>query len=325
MTEVYTVIQQLEGASFPVSLLCEYLNVSRSAYYAWREDGVCSRKRDDNRLRPMIRSVFREHRRRYGARRIAVELVARDEPCGRRRVGRLMEEMGLVAIQPKSFKPRTTDSRRSLGYGPNLLVDAPPPDGVNQLWVGDITYVPLMGGDFLYLAMLMDRFSRRIVGWDLQDHMRESLVLATLRAAIALRRPQPGLIHHTDRGGQYAGVEYRKMPARAGMPQSMSRAENCCDNAFMESCFGTIKTELEMEPYPDEHAARKEIPDYIRRRQGADQCLASISTCFATRSAWKTYSTSFGSSPRVDRETNCTVPVPPTAQLPQAAERSRST
>jgi transposase InsO family protein len=172
--------------------------------------------------------------------------------------------MGLVAIQPKSFKPRTTDSRHALGYSPNLLVDASPPDGVNQLWVGDITYVPLVGGEFLYLAMLMDRFSRRIVGWDLQDHMRQSLVLAALRDAIATRRPKPGLIHHTDRGGQYAGAEYRRVLARAGMPQSMSRAENCYDNAFMESCFGTLKTELEMKPYPNEHPARKEIPDYIR-------------------------------------------------------------
>jgi putative transposase len=263
VSEVYAAIWQLEE-SFPVSVLCQSLNVSRSAYYAWRQDGVSARQRDDSRLRPMIRGIFREHRRRYGARRIAVELAARDEPCGRRRVGRLMHEMGLVAIGPKSFKPRTTDSRHSLGYSPNLLLDAPPPDGINQLWVGDITYVPLLGGDFLYLAMLMDRFSRRIVGWDLQDHMRESLVLAALRAAITLRQPQPGLIHHTDRGGQYAGVAYRKMLARAGMSQSMSRAEDCYDNAFMESCFGTIKTELEMEAYPNAHAARKEIPDYIR-------------------------------------------------------------
>jgi putative transposase len=263
VSEVYAAIRQLEE-SFPVSVLCESLNVSRSAYYAWRQDGVCTRQRDDNRLRPLIRGVFREHRRRYGARRIAVELAARDEPCSRRRVGRLMDEMGLVAIQPKSFKPRTTDSRHSLGYSPNLLLDAPPPDGINRLWVGDITYVPLVGSDFLYLAMLMDRFSRRIVGWDLQDHMRESLVLAALRAAIALRQPRPGLIHHTDRGGQYAGAQYRKMQARAGMAQSMSRADNCYDNAFMESCFGTLKTELEMEAYPNAHVARKEIPDYIR-------------------------------------------------------------
>lgn len=263
MNEVYAAIRQLEE-SFPVSVLCESLNVSRSAYYTWRQDGACTRQRDDNRLRPMIRSIFREHRRRCGARRIAVEMAARDEPCGRRRTGRLMDEMKLVAIQPKSFKPRTTDSRHRLGYSPNLLVDAPPPDGIHQLWVGDITYVPLVGGEFFYLAMRMDRFSRRIVGWDLQDHMRESLVLAALRAAIALRQPRPGLIHHTDRGGQYAGVEYRNMLARAGMSQSMSRAEDCYDNAFMESCFGTLKTELEMEAYPNGHVARKEIPDYIR-------------------------------------------------------------
>jgi putative transposase len=263
VSEVYAAIRQLEE-SFPVSVLCESLNVSRSAYYAWRQDGVCTRQRDDNRLRPLIRGVFREHRRRYGARRIAVELAARNAPCSRRRVGRLMDEMGLVAIQPKSFKPRTTDSRHRLGYSPNLLLDAPPPDGINRLWVGDITYIPLVGSDFLYLAMLMDRVSRRIVGWDLQDHMRESLVLAALRAAIALRQPRPGLIHHTDRGGQYAGVQYRKMLARAEMAQSMSRADNCYDNAFMESCFGTLKTELEMEAYPNAHVARKEIPDYIR-------------------------------------------------------------
>jgi transposase InsO family protein len=98
-----------------------------------------------------------------------------------------MRQMGLVAIQPRSFKPRTTNSRHTLGYSPNLLIDAPPPNGVNQRWVGDITYVPLWDGHFLYLALLMDLFSRRIVGWDLQDHLQEPLVLAALRAAIALR------------------------------------------------------------------------------------------------------------------------------------------
>jgi len=247
-----------------VSVLCETLGVSRSAYYAWRQDESSTREREDNRLSPMIRSIFREHKRRYGARRIAKELSARSAACSRRRVGRLMHQMGLVAIQPRSFQPRTTDSRHTLGYSQNLMIDAPPPEGINQLWVGDITYVPLSGGDFLYLALLMDLSSRRIVGWDLQDHLRESLVLAALRAAIALRQPLPGLIHHTDRGGQYAGTEYRGLLARARMPQSMSRANDCYDNAFMESCFGTIKTELEMKPYRSEHIARKELPAYIR-------------------------------------------------------------
>lgn len=258
------VIDQLEQEDLPVALLCETLGVSRSAYYAWRQDILCQRERDDSRLMPKIRSIFQEHKRRYGARRISEELTARQEPCGRRRVGRLMDRLGLVAIQPRSFKPRTTDSRHKLGYSPNLLMDATPPDGINQLWVGDITYVPLAGGDFLYLAVLMDRYSRCIVGWDLQDHLREPLVLAALRAAIARRGPPPGVIHHTDRGGQYAGAEYRQMLARAGMPQSMSRADDCYDNAFMESYFGTLKTELAMKPYENDGLARKEVPAYIR-------------------------------------------------------------
>lgn len=213
---------------------------------------------------PMIRSIFWEHKRRYGARRIAKELAARNKPCGPRRVGRLMGSMGLQAIQPRSFQPKTTDSRHTLGYSPNLLLDAPPPQAINQVWVADITYIPLIDRDFLYLALLMDRYSRRIVGWDLQDHLQEALVLAALKAAIAARQPKPGLIHHSDRGGQYAGAAYRQMLQRARMPQSMSRAENCYDNAFMESCFGTLKTELEMNAYENEHIARKEIADYIR-------------------------------------------------------------
>jgi putative transposase len=128
----------------------------------------------------------------------------------------------------------------------------------------DISYVPLQGGSFLYLAMLMDLYSRRIVAWELRDHMRESLVLAALREAIALRDLRAGLIHHSDRGGQYAGKKYRGVLERAEICQSMSRADSCYDNAFMESCFGTIKTELEMECYENERLARREIRAYIR-------------------------------------------------------------
>jgi transposase InsO family protein len=257
------VIQELEEVC-PVSCLCDTLHVSRSAYYAWRQAKPSARRQADQQLKPLVRRVFCEHKRRYGARRIAVELRARGRICGRRRARRLMQELDLLAIQPKSFKPRTTDSRHTLGYSPNLLIDASPPQRINQLWVGDITHVPLLAGQFLYLALLMDRYSRRIVGWDLQDHLRESLVLAALQGAIRLRQPQPGLVHHTDRGGQYAGGKYRNLLARAHISQSMSRADNCYDNAFMESCFGTLKTELEMRAYSSERTARKEIPDYIR-------------------------------------------------------------
>jgi len=264
----------LREQGFPVAALCQTLQVSRSGYYAWRQGCRSSRAKENRRLMPRIRSVFREHKRRYGARRIARELSSRGTCCGTRRVGRLMREMELVAIQPKSFRPRTTDSRHRLGYSPHLLLESPSPCGVDRVWVGDITYVPLSENGFLYLAVLMDLYSRRIVGWSMQANMKEPLVLTALRSAIAFRQPGVDLIHHTDRGGQYAGNKYRQMLERARMRQSMSRADNCYDNAFMESCFGTIKRELEMECYESEAIARKEISGYIcyyntRRRHSA--------------------------------------------------------
>lgn len=257
-------IGQLQEDGFAASLLCEVLDVHRSGYYAWRRGSQSRRAREDAELKPLIREIFWEHKRRYGARRISQELSSRRKCCGVGRVGRLLGEMGLHAIQPKSFRPRTTDSRHGLGYSPNLLLTSPPPSGINQIWVGDITYIPLENGVFLYLAILMDLYSRRIVGWELRNHMKEPLVLAALRRAIVLRGPGADLLHHTDRGGQYAGKEYRRVLQRGQMRQSMSRADSCYDNAFMESCFGTVKMELEMECYEDELAARKEIGQYIR-------------------------------------------------------------
>jgi transposase InsO family protein len=261
---VYAVIARLQQEGFATATLCKVLEVHRSRYYTWRRGSQSCREREDAELKPLIREIFWEHKRRYGARRIARELSSGDTCCGVGRVARLLREMGLKAIQPKSYRPRTTDSRHRLGYSPNLLLEGPPPDGINQVWVGDISYVPLPARDFLYLAMLMDLYSRRIVAWVLRHHMKESLVLAALREAIALRAPRAGLIHHTDRGGQYAGKKYRGVLERAEICQSMSRADSCYDNAFMESCFGTIKTELEMESYENERLARTEIRAYIR-------------------------------------------------------------
>ncbi|QDU89357.1 Integrase core domain protein [Pirellulimonas nuda] len=242
---------------------CGILGVSRSAYYAWRRAEPTTRDEQDSELLPLVRTVFQKHSRRYGARRIAAELSDMGHACGRRRVAKLLEMQGLRAIQPKSYKPRTTESRHRLGYSPNLLLEAEQPTSINQLWVGDITYVPIVGGVFSYLATLMDRFSRRIVGWELGQDMTEQLVLAALTAAIRSRGPGAGLIHHTDRGGQYAGAEYRAVLRRAEMRQSMSRAGDCYDNAFMESCFGTFKTELEMTEYQDHAEARGEIASYV--------------------------------------------------------------
>jgi transposase InsO family protein len=262
--QVYAVIGRLQQDGFAAAALCEVLNVQRSCYYAWRRGSQSQRAREDAELKPLIRKIFWEHKRRYGARRISQELSSLQNRCGVARVGRLLGEMELKAIQPKSFRPRTTDSRHRLGYSPNLLLASPPPSGIDQVWVGDITYIPTENGPFLYLAMLLDLYSRRIVGWALLNHMKEPLVLAALRGAIALRGPNADLIHHTDRGGQYAGKAYRRVLQRAVMRQSMSRADSCYDNAFMESCFGTIKTELEMDCYESEPVARKEIGQYIR-------------------------------------------------------------
>jgi putative transposase len=243
--------------------VCDVLEVSRSAYYAWRVGGPSQRAQQEAALTPLVRAVFWKHQRRYGARRIAEELADLGEVCSPRRVGKIMKSQGLRAIQPKSFVPKTTDSQHRLGYSPNLILDTPEPCGINQLWVGDITYVPLRDGAFCYLAALMDRYSRDIVGWELAETMTDALTLAALRMAIRDRQPAAQLVHHTDRGGQYASTCYRAVLGRAGMLQSMSRAANCYDNAFMESCFGTFKTELEMTEYDNHRAARREIADYI--------------------------------------------------------------
>lgn len=226
--------------------ICRALSFSRSGFYAWRQAKTSLREDRDEKLLPQVRTIFYHHRRRYGTRRIVEELRDQGQTCGRRRVAKLMKHQGLTAIQPKSFKPRSTESRHRLGYNPNLLLEAAEVTGIHQLWVGDITYIPLQGRQFSYLATLLDRYSRRIVGWHLAEDMTESLVLHALTQAIRRRQPAPSLIHHTDRGGQYAGTEYRRVLRRAGMVQSMSRPDNCYDNAFMESCFGTIKTELEI-------------------------------------------------------------------------------
>jgi transposase InsO family protein len=267
--DVYAGIDQLVIAEgFKAAKVCDLLEVSRSGFYAWRRGEESRREVQDRELIPRISAVFWRHRRRYGARRIAVELACEGIACGVARVARLLKTQGFQAIQPKSYRPRTTESRHRLGYNQNLLAGRAAPRGMNEVWVGDITYIPLStwngSGRFGYLALLMDLWSRRIVGWEYGSSMDEDLVLGALRGAIRERQPAPGLIHHTDRGGQYAGKRYREVLRRAEMLQSMSAAENCYDNAFMESCFGTVKTELELVQYAEGPEAVRELSEYIR-------------------------------------------------------------
>jgi transposase InsO family protein len=271
----------MQQDGFEVTHLCDALNVHRNGYYQWIEASENTYEKQDSKLTPMVQDVFFQHRRRYGARRIAMELKGRGESCSRAKARKIMEKTGLVAIQPKSFKPRTTESRHKLGYSPNLLLEGIDCVSLNQIWVGDITYVPLQN-EFAYLAMLMDLRSRKIVGWTLDINMEEPLVMAALKQALKSRQPNKGLIHHTDRGGQYAGKKYRRILSRANMNQSMSRAGDCYDNAFMESCFGTIKTELEMTTYDSIDQALAEIREYINyynvlRRHSAIHYLSPTS------------------------------------------------
>jgi putative transposase len=270
--DVYTGIDQLvitEG--FRAAEVCDLLEVSRSGFYGWRGGQESRREVRDRELVPWISAVFWRHRRRYGARRIAVELARQGIACGVARVARLLKTQGFRAIQPKSYRPRTTESRHRLGYNQNLLVGRAAPCRMNEVWVGDITYIPLLAGRrpgrFGYLALLMDLWSRRIVGWEYGRWMDENLVLGALRRAIRERQPPAGLIHHTDRGGQYAGRRYRAVLRRAGIRQSMSEAESCYDNAFIESCFGTLKTEQELVEYSGD-------PEAVRERACPEFCVS---------------------------------------------------
>ena len=264
MSDVAAAADQIsfEGG-FQISDVCQCLSIPRSTFYGYRKEELTANETQTRELTPMVMDIFWKHRKRYGNRRIVEELADKGFAIGRRRVADIMKSQGLHAIQPKSFTPKTTESRHRLGYSPNLLLEEFSLNGVNQLWVGDITYIPLEGRRFGYLAMLMDRFSRRLIGWHIDTTMTEELVIQGLRNAIAIRQPGKQLIHHTDRGGQYAGKQFRAILRRASIRQSMSRAADCYDNAFMESCFGTIKTELEMTEYKNMQDAEKELAEYF--------------------------------------------------------------
>jgi transposase InsO family protein len=262
--DIYAIAEAVTQDEIASTLeVCAVLDISRSAFYLWKGSIPTTREEKNMELTPKVNLIFRMHRRRYGTRRIVSTLADQGERIGRRRIAKIMKTQGLVAIQPKSFKPRGTESRHRLGYSPNLLTEAQEVKSLNTLWVGDITYIPITEIRFGYLAVLMDRFSRRIVGWKLSDDMTEPLVLETIRMAIANRTPRKGLIHHSDRGGQYAGKNYRSVLRRACIKQSMSRADNCYDNAFMESCFGTLKNELEIDEYKTMRSATKELSEYV--------------------------------------------------------------
>ena len=233
-----------EQGNHAVATLCRVVGVSVSGFYAWlRAIPILQSKAEaEAELRGPISRIFASRRRVYGSPRVHAELRREGRRHSRRRVERLMREMGLSARQGRRRTPRTTDSRHDLPVAPNLLdrnFTAAKPD---QVWLADISYIPT-GEGFLYLAAIKDMATREIVGWSMADHLRAGLCVDALVMAIQRHRPSRGLVHHGDRGVQYASEPYRAALERHGIIQSMSRRGNCLDNAPMESFFASLKTE----------------------------------------------------------------------------------
>ena len=248
---------------WPVRVMCDALSVSPSGFYAWRSRPESPRKMANRELLVEIRRVHAQHRERYGAPRIHAELRAEGYGASRKRVARLMRQHGIRARAPRRYRVCTTDSKHSLPVALNLLDQNFVADRPDQIWLADITYIPAAEG-WLYLAVILDLFTRKVVGWAMRDHLRAELTIAALTMAIQRRRPAAGLIHHSDRGSQYAAGDYRDILQAAAIVQSMSRKGNCWDNAPMESFFGTLKTELvRQDEYPNRDAARRDLFAYI--------------------------------------------------------------
>jgi transposase InsO family protein len=248
---------------YPVRVMCDVLDVSRAGYYAWRSRPESARSVENRELLEDIQQVHCDNRGRYGSPRVHVELKTRGRGVSRGRVERLMRRHGIRAIMARPRRVRTTDSRHDHPIAPNLIERNFSAVAPNRIWLADITYVETDQG-WLYLAAVMDLYSRKIVGWAMQDHMRAELPLTALRTAISAQRPGAGLIHHSDRGVQYASAEYRHLVQSAGFRASMSRKAVCYDNAPMESFFHTLKTELvHHEQYATREQAKRSIFAYI--------------------------------------------------------------
>jgi putative transposase len=252
---------------YDLTVMCDALDVSRTGFYAAekrRTQPLGRRARENQRLRVEIRAIHAESEARYGAPKIYHELQEQGIACGRHRVARLMRAEQLRGCRPRSFRV-TTQSMHAYPIAMNLLARrfAPAEYQRDRVWVGDITYLPTAEG-WLYLAVLLDLASRRVIAWCADTRLDQSLTLRPLRHALRLRRPAPGLIHHSDRGVQYAATAYRELLAAHGAVSSMSRPGNCWDNAVAESFFATLKTELvHRVTWPTRAAANQDLERWI--------------------------------------------------------------
>ena len=258
----FTFVKQGLG-DYPVDAACAVLGVSRSGYYAWRGRPRSPRAARREELAAKVRAVHAEHRKVYGSPRVSRVLKASGEAACENTVARVMRQHQIRARTSRKFVPRTTDSRHGKPVADNVLgrrFDAARP---NRKWAADITYVPTAEG-WLYLAGVIDLCSRKVVGWSMADHMRTGLATDALSMALVQRSPGDGLLHHSDRGVQYASDDYQKLLAERGIACSMSGKGDCWDNAVMESFWGTLKAELvDHERYATREQARASIFEYV--------------------------------------------------------------
>lgn len=262
----------------PIAAMGSALAASRSGYYRYRRGRRSSRDVQDEHLSEQIVEIHRESRQTYGSPRILTELKSRQIHTGKNRVARLMRQAGIRGVSPQKKAVRTTRTNPKLAVSPNLLKNRRV-DGPNQIWVADITYVGTDEG-WGYLAAVLDLFSRKIVGWAFERHMEASLVCHALRNALRGRQPPPGMILHSDRGSQYASLEYRRILGSHGITQSMSARGNCYDNATMESFFGTLKSEqIHSRIYRTLIEARADIFDFIETFYNPCRIHTSLKGC----------------------------------------------
>jgi transposase InsO family protein len=255
-------IQNL-ATQYPIHTLCRVLDVSRSAYYQWRKRPLSRRAQANQHLLQQIQQAFVQSRQTYGSPRITHQLRRQQITCSKNRIVRLMRAARLQARSKRPFRPRTTDSRHDQGVAPNWCARCPAPAASNQIWVADITYIHTLTG-WAYLAAVMDLHSRKIVGWAIGYSLQASLVQTALQQALTHRRPAAGLIHHSDRGVQYASNAFRSLLQSHQITPSMSATGYCYDNANMESFWSTLKCELiQNHSYHDLFQARSAIFEYI--------------------------------------------------------------
>jgi transposase InsO family protein len=264
---------------YPITTLCRVLQVTVSGYYAWKKRTPSRRRREDAVLSERIRRIYDSNRQVYGSPRIHAVLHAEGQACGKKRVARLMRGCGLSARR-RRHRTSTTDSQHTHPVADNVLGRDFSASAPNTKWVADITGVWTMQG-WLYLAVVLDIFSRMVVGWAMDAHREAVLVENALQMALARRHPEPGLLHHSDRGSQYTCQDYQALLAHSGIIVSMSRKGDCYDNALMESFNGTLKTEcVERESYQTRSQARQSIFEYLEafyNRQRLHSSLGYVS------------------------------------------------